>query len=101
VQSRRLPLAPGASDDMCRKDLAFASDSFGNDPGTPRMEYDFTGIVAGIRYELTWQIVPWHGGGTYTFGPERTLKTWLYLMSLPDHDVYLAPGGTVTVAPDG
>ena len=65
------------------------------------MEYDFLGTVDGVRYELDWQIVPWHGAGTYAFGEERTLRTWLYLMRLPDHTVFLAPGGTVTATSDG
>lgn len=89
-------------EDVCRQNLAFGNDAPESAPGTPRMQYDFTGTVDGVRYELDWQLVPWHGAGTYRFTTdERTLTTWLYLMSLPDHTVYLAPGGTVTVAPDG
>jgi hypothetical protein len=88
-------------EDMCRQDLAFASDTFDTGPGTPRMDYDLLGTVDGVHYELDWQVVPWHGAGSYTFGEEKTLSTWLYLMRLPDHTVFLAPGGTVSASPNG
>lgn len=86
---------------MCRRDLAFANGDSGPGPGTARMEYGFMGTVDGGLYELDFQIVPWHGAGTYRFGAQAPRTTWLYLMTGPDNDAYLARGGTVTVTADG
>jgi hypothetical protein len=66
--------------------------------GEPLRSTGIPGLQSGE--DVKWQIVPSRWRDVH-LRPERTLKTWLYLMSLPDYNVYLAPGGTFTVAPDG